>query len=241
MFCLAICDDEKKQRQYLRNLCESFLSQNVNMYNIIEFSSGEEMLSYFNEEVQPIHLLFLDVEMGEIDGIEVLRNLERNNKVWRVVFVSNHEDAVWDSFGIKTLGFGRKPVGLLQIEKWIQVVISEMKENIMISYIEGTKTYYIPLEDIYYLEAAGNYSYLHTMKDSKLINDKLKIWQNKLEQQLMVRIHKSYLINMINVKEWRSDSVTLLNGVKLAIGRQFAKEAKEKYLVFVKKQAMKRM
>ncbi len=244
MFYIGICDDEEMHRQHLRQLCERFFEEHSQKYELIEFQSGEEVLAYpaAESDANPkLHLLFLDVEMGGIDGMEVLNKLEHAHWVWRIVFVTSHAELVWDSFSIKTLGFARKPVTYQQIEKWINIAIRENKENVALEYTEGAQQGYVALEDIYYLEAAGNYTYLYTEESSKLINDNLKQWLQKMEQMPMVRIHKSYLINIQHVQKWESTKVTLTNGVQLAVGRQYAKEAKKVYLSFIKKQAMNRM
>ncbi len=244
MFYIGICDDEAIHREYISELCKRYFEENPQDYKIIEFESGEEMLSYPGAEMQPgerFHLLFLDVEMSGLNGIEVLRLLEDKEIVWRVVFVTSHEEVALDAFGIKTLGFVKKPLRYEQVCKWLKIAIAECKENVQVAYIDGTQTKYIALEEIYYLEAQGNYTYLHTAKERTFINDNLKYWETKLEKYPFVRIHKSYLINMLQVKEWHGDEVILQNKVRLSIGRAYAKEARERYLTFVKKQAFERM
>ena len=51
----------------------------------------------------------MDIELGGMKGIEMLSHLEEDDNVWRVVFISSHEEMVFDTFGVKTLGFERKP------------------------------------------------------------------------------------------------------------------------------------
>ncbi len=246
MITIGICDDEEKQRQIIRQLCERFFKEYEERYGreheheILEFSSGEEVLAYGNTN-QKLQLLFLDVEMGELSGIELLRKIEDEDWIWRTVFVSNHEDAIWEALGIKTLDFGRKPVTYLQIEKWINTAIRENIKNVVIEYMEGTQCGYTAVEDVFCLEAAGNYTYLWKRKDKLLVNHNLTKWQMKVEKLPMLRIHKSYIINMQHVKSWEAGRVVLTNGTEYAVGRTYAKKAKERYLDFVKKQALGRM
>ncbi len=238
MYIIGICDDEKIHRQHIRKLCEQFFAEYHHAYQLVEFRSGEEVLDYQDER---LHLLFLDVEMGEVDGLDVLRRLEDTDLFWRVVFVTSHEEVVWESFGIKTLGFAKKPVTYQQIEKWLQTTIRENKEKIVLEYISGAEKGYIALEDVLYLTAEGNYTYLYPRHAKILINENLKYWQRYTEYMPIVRIHKSHLVNMLQVRKWEANKVILNSGEELTIGRQYAKEAKEAYLAFVKGQAMKRM
>lgn len=244
MFLIGICDDEELHRQHIRELCEQYFVEYPQEHEYVEFSSGEAVLEYGDaaeNSGSKLHLLFLDVEMGELDGIALCRKIENADWIWRIVFVSSHEEMVWNSFGIKTLEFGRKPVEYWQIEKWMNIASRENKENVMLEYTFGILKNYVALEDIYYLEAEGNYTLLHKKDEAILMNEKLKQWQKKTEMFPIVRIHKSYLINMLRVKRWEAGKVTLENGAELSIGRQYAKEAKKIYLSFVKKQAMNRM
>ena len=148
---------------------------------------------------------------------------------------------MWNSFSIKTLEFARKPVEYQQIEKWMNIASRENKENVMLEYTSIAQQGFVALEDIYYLEAEGNYTIMHKKDEDIFINDKLKQWQKKTSMFPIVRIHKSYFINMLRVKRWEAGKVTLENGTELAIGRQYAREAKDVYLSFVKKQAKNRM
>ncbi len=238
MYTIGICDDEEMHRQHIRRLCEEFFAENAYSYQLVEFQSGEEVLAYRGEQ---LHLLFLDVELGETDGIHVLRRLENTDMFWRVVFVTSHEEVVWDSFGIKTLGFAKKPVTYQQIAKWLQTTIRENKEKLVLEYISGAEKGCVALEDVLYLAAEGNYTCVHSLHTQTLINENLKYWQSYTEQMPVVRIHKSYLVNLLQVQKWETGKVILTNGEELAIGRQYAKEAREAYFAFVREQAMRRM
>lgn len=244
MFLIGICDDEAFHREHIKEFCEQYFGEYPQEHEYVEFTSAEEVLVYgeaAENSGSKLHLLFLDVEMGELDGIELLRKVEDADWIWRIVFVTSHEEVMQDAFGIKTLGFARKPVEYRQIEKWISTAVRENKENVMLEYTFGTQQGYIALEDIYYLQAQGNYTCLHTKEQTILLNENMKQWQKKMGEMSMVRIHKSHLINMLHVKKWEASKVTLESGVELSVGRQYAKEAKNIYYAFVKKQAMNRI
>lgn len=238
MITIGICDDEEIQRKNVKELCECFFLEYSEEHEYIEFSSGEEVLAYKGEKLQ---LLFLDVQMGGIDGLEVLKFVEDVDWIWRVVFVSSHEEAVWKAFSIKTLAFARKPIEYQQVTKWIRTAIRENRENTVFEFVTMNGREYKTIEEIYYLQAEKNYTYLYGKSVKWLINDNLKKWQNAMEQAPVIRIHKSYLVNMLHIQRWELEKVILENKVELPVGRQFAKEAKEKYYVFVKKQALGRM
>ena len=238
MILLGICDDEKIHRDNVKSLCEQYFMENPQEHEYVEFCSGEEVLKYTGEK---IHLLFLAVEMGEVDGIQVLNYVQDADWVWRVVFVSSHEEAVWNSFSIKTLEFARKPIEYNQVDKWIGIAIRENKEDVAFEYITPQGKIYKTINEIYYMEAAGNYTYLFEKNEKCIINNNLKSWHEKMENVPIIRVHKKYLVNLLHVKKWETEKVILENDIELPIGRTYYKSAKEAYFNFVKKKAFERM
>lgn len=226
MFLIGICDDNAEEREYLKQMCERCFDEMGYSCECRCFSSGEEAVSYSG---QRLHLLFLDVEMGELDGLQVCRALEDTDRVWRVVFVSSHREAVFGSFGLKTLDFGVKPVSYEQMCRWISVMIRENKENTILHFAAPEGERLLELEQIYCMEAAGNYIYICTEAEKFLAAGNLKLWEEKCRRSVLVRVHKSYLVNLLWVKEFPGDVMILKNGKQIPIGRKYKADAKEKY------------
>lgn len=112
----GICDDERFQREYLSKLCMECADKLGIDCDIVEFPTGKAVLSYRGEMFT---LLLLDIEMEDINSIEVKEHIEHSDMIWRIIFVSNHEDCVWSTFGANTLAFERKPISHERMGKWI--------------------------------------------------------------------------------------------------------------------------
>lgn len=238
MIRIGICDDQDVFRRAVIDQCKTYFENQPMEYELIAFASGEEVIDYSGET---IHLLFLDVEMGEVDGIAVMEALKSNRSVWRVVFVTGHEEVMMKAFSAKTLGFVPKPVTYNAVEQYINEVLWEQKQFITLEFISGQETIYKSLEEIYYLEGEGNYAYLYEKEGRILLGQKLKYWQQKLEGTPIIRIHKSYFVNLWNVAKWEGNTVRLTNGVTLKVGRMFAEEARKQYLNFIKQKAFSKI
>lgn len=226
MFLIGICDDREEEREYIKQMCERCFTELGQACVYRYFSSGEEVLSYSG---QPMHLLFLDVEMGQTDGIQVLHALEETDHVWRVVFVSCHRDSVFRSFGLKTLDFGIKPVSYEQVSRWISTMIRENRENLTLQFVTPGGERMLELEQIYCLEAAGNYTYVYEKENRFLTMGNLRFWEEKCRQSVLARVHRSYLVNLLLVKQFSGDMVILENGRKIPVGRKYRETAKERY------------
>lgn len=231
MLTIGICDDEKNYRNDLKNYCDRYLTAQNQEYQIIMFSSGEEVLEYSGDK---IHLLFLDIEMTGIDGLEVMEKVRVREEIWRIVFVTSHKELKWDTIDLKTLAFLDKPVDSKGVETCIRTVIRENRENIDVSIktIDGIR--YMKLDQIYYIEAQRNYVTIYSSNDEIVGYDSIKSIEEQLAGTTMLRIHKSYLANLQFVKRIRGDSVTMSNGMSVPIGRKYYASVKEEYYRFIK-------
>lgn len=240
---IGICDDVAEDRQRIYKFCEAFFSTCDMEHQYRMFARGEEVLEYCRQKDQErVDLLFLDIELGVIDGIQVKDRILRQDMVWRIVFVSGYQDKVLLSFGLKTLGFLVKPARREDIGKWINVVLEELKEDVLVS-IADSKTAderYVRLEDIEYFVAEGNYTkiVLHTDEDSKedyiLVTKKIGELEQEYSHYPILRVHKSYMVNLENVMDIKGEITIRDSGEKIPIGRTFKNSVRKKYLEFGK-------
>lgn len=236
-FVVGICDDEAGEREKIQLFCEQYFRESGQKGVFVSFSSGEEVLAYKGKRM---HLLFLDVEMEEIDGLQVLRELEQSNLVWRVVIVTSHRETVFDSFGIKTLGFEEKPACYVNIEKWLQIASREHKKNRVIECNTMSGKRWIELEDLCYLEAQRNYVKFCTREEELLVAGNLKAWEEKLSDAFLVRVHKTYLVNLMQVRIIGTN-VKLKDGRQLPIGRAYKNKVLDQYHKYICRMADGRM
>lgn len=241
MFNVGICDDSKEDIQRLKAVIEPIFAEIGQECKMYEYSSGEifyDELSQ-NSELQ-IDLLFLDIEMSGVDGISLRDKLIKNRQVWRIIFVSNHDESVMDAFGLKTVGFVSKPADRKILAAKIGNVIREYNADRIVelpSARNGNR--FFMTEKIAYFLAEGNYSTVYTtdeegrINESELICCKLIDIERKLDGDGFTRIHKSYYVNMNNVTGVSGNVTFRDSSVILPIGRKYREIVKEKYYDFI--------
>lgn len=131
MILIGICDDEKMHRINVRQLCERYFTEFPQERSYMEFASGEEVLAYQGER---IHLLFLDIEMGDASGIDVLNSLRESNRIWRIAFASSHGEQRLDTIDMKTLTFLDKPLSYEGVKKCLDITVKENTQNISVTF-----------------------------------------------------------------------------------------------------------
>lgn len=227
---IGICDDESYFIEQIKFYCENYLEEISDDYEFVIMQSGEEVMDYQGEVLD---LLFLDIELGGIDGIDVMKNIMYSPRVWRIVFVSTHEELVWDTFSIKTLGFCKKPVDEKEIGKYIQCALSELKKDVRIMFKKNDEDTYIRLSDLYYIEGRESYVEVHTRDKDFIVTGKLGDWEDKLKDTSIVRIHKSFMVNMEHIRiEGTKVHISDL-GEELPVGRTYKNKVQEKYAQYV--------
>lgn len=236
---IGICDDEKFQREYLSKLCMECADKLGIECDIVEFSTGNEVLNYQGEMLT---LLLLDIEMEGISGIEVKDHIEHSDMVWRIIFISNHEECVWSAFGTNTLAFERKPISCNRMERWIQIAVREFDNEIIIKFEKDNTATWSKIENLLYLRAEGNYTIVHTKHTEFIISKSLKYWQEQLPKDRMIRVHRSYLINLDYVEHVAKDEIRMKHVKKsIPIGRINKKNFINQYQAFIQKKIRGRL
>ena len=100
-FKIGICDDERKMREKIHQLCDVVMFRKNVEYKCIDFCDGREVLQYKHS----IDLLILDIKMPRMSGIAVKRKLQERKEDTIIIYVTDYEDAIIDAFGIHVYGF----------------------------------------------------------------------------------------------------------------------------------------
>lgn len=247
-FKIGICDDEDIYRKELFDICYKYFEDKDMDYTCTLFTDGEEVVDFCNSDEDGIDLLFLDVEMNRIDGMTLKDMVLRNEKIQKICFVSSHLEVVLDAFSIKTMGFVEKPISQERIFRVLAASIEEIHNNYHLEFddLNGNNVA-VELDDIIYMKAKGSYTYIYEKGsregESKeyIIVKKLGDIEKMFSDASIVRVHKSYLVNLEYVKKFGSQIELRQIDEVLPVGRVYAKKAKEKYYDFGKKKVLNRI
>lgn len=222
---IGICDDETKQAEIIMKCCEKVREDVQQEFQYQVFDSGEKLLAYNGD----IDILFLDIEMNGMNGIDTMKMLEDKDNVKNIFFISSHSDYVFDTFGVKTRGFLCKPIAYDRFSREVKRVIDRQQRKMVVEIPMPEKHIYVPIEEIIYLSGEGKYVRIVGGKDIYVICGSLKAWEEKLSQYNFARIHKSYLVNLEFVSNIK-DVVTLKIGrEQLPVGRKYKETGRSAY------------
>ena len=230
---IALCDDDLTALPIIAGAADSAFRAKGIRPEIIRFTSGRELMA--SMENTCYHIILLDIEMPEADGITIGRQIRDKGDNTPIIFVSECESRVFESFLIQPLGFVRKSNFLNDIAAVAELYIKTCVQEQNSEYLEfHTRNGILTLKSkqIRYIEGSRNYQMLYTTANSEPIEIKMTMdkLQAMTEPQGYIRIHKGYLVNYRCIQRIQSNQLTLQDGTELPIGRSKMPEVKSKYL-----------
>ena len=217
MLQLAVCDDERVFRSDLRKILGTELELCGIDYHISEFTSGEELIAGL--EKADCQILFLDIEMKGIDGVEAARRLRETKRQMEIIFVTSYADFVFQGYEVRALNYILKPY---EPEK-IAAVLHTAPEALD---IEAEKYYVIdqrggsirvPLSSVKYFSSERRTVHAVTTEREYTFYEKLSDLETELPDTF-VRIHNRYLVHLKYLEAVRQNTA-VVDGEELPVSR----------------------
>lgn len=238
----VIIDDEPVAREYIRDL----LQDNSYIRVIGEAASGTAAVQVIIK-LKP-DLVFLDIQMPEMDGFEVLRHLEQDGMP-HVIFVTAHDKYAIKAFEVNALDYLLKPFDkarfLAAVKKTVGYIALAKARDSQAPFTSLFHTlnqknryltklmvrargriYFLEVDNIDYIEAAGNYLLIHAGEKEHLIRSTMSSMVSQLNPELFARIHRSFMVNVTFIQELQASEsggykVLLQNGERLTLSRTY--------------------
>ena len=226
-----VVDDELPARSELAFL----LDEDPRIVSVECVGSAADALKVLN--ARPVDVLFCDIKMPGLDGIELARVVSRFAHRPQIVFVTAYDDRAVDAFDLQAVDYLVKPVRADRLSEAVRRVVStgggegpgEEDESIAVEL--GGVTRFVRRSQIRYVEAQGDYARLHTAGESHLLRATLAELEQRWSRAGFVRIHRSTLVALAHVAEVRTSDgrCTLRVGeVELPVSRRHTRELRER-------------
>jgi len=237
---ILVADDEQPARKKVI----SFLKEFNKSFLILEADNGKDTVDSIKNEKPD--LILLDIQMPGYDGFAVIENIG-TEKMPPVVFITAYDQYAINAFEVNAIDYLLKPFdkerffksmnrALTAIntqkksQESLKLLMNEIKkektflERVMVNI--GTKYFFVNVNDIIYISAEEKYIELHTDKGKYLLRETMNNVENSFNPQKFVRIHRSFIVNIEQIKEMQPWShgdyiVILKNGEKLNMSRRF--------------------
>ena len=226
---IAICDDEEKQRAYIKSLVERWLHQTFHHVIIQEYASSEQFL--FEQAYDRTQILFLDIEMEKMDGIALAREIRKHNRQMQIIFVTGYMEYIQEGYDVEALHYLLKPVSQEKIDSVLERAVERLKTADAVFLVEcGGEVLRLPLKEIRFIESNRNYNIIHADNDYE-VRGTLSELEAKLDEAF-VRVGRSYLVNLNYVRRIGKTELILNTGEKLPVPRGSYKKLNEAFIKY---------
>ena len=238
MIRIAICDDEKYMSDQIQELACAFFGRRNREIAIRRFSCGQELLEYDGQ----IDILFLDIQMKGMDGMETAKRLRAGKFRGFLIFITVLREMVFQSFEVQAYDYLLKPIEEARFEKTMERLLASMcsagGSSLLVQ--KGYESRIIQKEDIVFCEIIDRKIYLN-LASGEVVDYyeriesliRLENLETKLDSRFF-RCHRSFLINLGHLRGYKNGTAYMDNGREIPVSRLRGKEFSSVILEYMK-------
>lgn len=224
---IGICDDQKEIVIELKKLIEAYLSAQSCSYELHMFLNGKDLL----DQIDKLHIVFLDIEMPGMDGIELGRKIKQANSECKIIMATGRVDRFKDAFRIHAERFITKPFDQAEVEEALRAAALQDlgKKTIELYYMRNL--YKICQCDISYIIAYNGYTEFVVGDKVFRKDSSLNEVEGVLDERIFFRINRKYMINIQWIQSY-SEGTIRIEGKGFEVSRRKRKDFEQKYIEF---------
>ena len=220
MLRIAICDDLTEITSQLENIIIEICKKHLTHVDIEVFFSGDALLRYIKNGNR-FDLIFLDIEMENINGIQVGNEIRRSigDNDTQIVYISGTNKYAMDLFKIRPFDFIVKPLDLDKVEDVFLTYLDTNDKNSYFIYKKGHAHNRIEVKDIMFFEGNNRKVNMVTKDGTESFYGSMNEVYEKVKDIGFIYIHKSYIINTLYIRSYLYEKVILFNDKELPISQ----------------------
>lgn len=213
---IAICDDRQEDREYVRQLTARWAQQRENQVEMTEFCSAEQFL--FSCPQPDFDLLLLDIEMGEMDGVSLAKQVRRTNELMQIVFITGYSDYITEGYEVAALHYLMKPVKEEKLFVVLDRAVERLHKNTKVLTLETSEEMVrVPLYQVSALEVQRNYVTVHARQDYT-VKKSLSELMEQLDERFF-RVGRSAVVNLNDISRVTRSDIYLTDGRSIPLPR----------------------
>lgn len=239
---IAYCEDETIQLIFMKQLIKEWEKHSGIKCVYSGYESGSAFL-FENQGNYPFDVLLLDIDMGQMNGMELARKVRESDSKIPIVFLTNRKEYVFEGYEVNAFRYILKPMDFSKLA----LVLDEIRKQCFkeICYLiekQDGETIKIDLDDIYYIEVNGHYLNLYLEKKQyrfkKSLQEIVSIIESfwgSLEKAGFILTHRSYLVNLKYVDRILKTECIMGNHIAVPVSRNAYKNVNESFIKYYRK------
>lgn len=217
MLNIAILDDMQEEAAKVKELlCPYFQHHNIDYGRIDIFHNGKELL-----HAQHVYdLLFLDIEVGNENGIEIAKIIRKSHPNILIIVVTNYIRYSIEGYKIQAARYLLKPIAASLLYSELDEVLSDYMERPSIHITGEDQEYRLRMMDLYYFESFGRKVQFHTRGEAYVSRENVSYWATILQKQSFVECYKGVYVNLRYIISVGKETLQLENKQVLPLARR---------------------
>ncbi len=221
MNCIIIEDQPPAQR-----ILKKFIEDVDTLELTGIFSDAVQAMEYLKNA--PVDLLFLDIHLPKISGIEFLRTM---NQRPHIILTTAFTEYALEGYDLNVVDYLLKPFSFQRFLQAISKIPTMREETVSLHqekspreeiYVKtGHELVKIAIQEMVYLHSDSDYTGIQTLSKKLLSNEPLRYWQTVLKEHSFSRVHKSFIVNTGKIDRISGNLVYMINNAKIPIGRAY--------------------
>jgi DNA-binding LytR/AlgR family response regulator len=227
---IVICEDEDKYAEQLIDYINEWAETRNISVEIFTYVAAEKFLYDWSDN-EDYDLLFLDIKMGSMTGMELAKIIRRTNRDIPIIFATNMKEYAIEGYDVGAMQFLLKPVRKENCFACLDRVYQSdrIKRYFLFKDLENDRTIRIPHSDIIYIEKFAHNANIVTTEGEYSIRKTTAQLTGELNDDLFVKCHKSYIISIRHMKSLSNALALMSDGSKIPLSKNMVKEINEKF------------
>lgn len=235
MIKIAICDDQDIFREIMQEKISTVCRNDGIEIEIDCYKSGNDLIKNLKKDNFVYDILFLDILMNGIDGIETAKEIRKFDSRIQIILCTSSKDYILEGYEVEAIGYFLKDEDddrLLKIFKRALKKTNRIyEEYVLLNLKSSIRTVY--LKDIEFIEVTNRTLSVHTKNEIIEFNGKMQEMIDKLKDKNFIQTHRSYLVNISKIKDITQSTIILKSGKEILLSRLRSKVVREAYLEYI--------
>ena len=226
---ILICDDSAEEAKKLQELLERYSAEKNTELRVVTASVQNDILTALGE--QSYDILFLDIYMEQLNGIDLAKLLREQGNNSRIIFFSTSPDHALEAFSVNATQYLLKPVSYEKLVSVMELIQPAEPKARIVTLELGRDILNIPLNDILYTESQRNYQHIVCRggREERVRISSSALYELFAGVENMLRVGASFIVNVDYIKRLTAKEITLFNGMRIPVPRSGYSELRKAY------------
>lgn len=235
---IAVCDDEQIYIQDIKDYLKAYESETQNKVIVTEYQNPEKLYQDFYDKKLDVDMMFLDVDMPEMSGVDLAVKVREIDKNMPICFITAHEEYAVAAYRVDAVSYITKPIKYREFKKLVD------KSIIQLLYLKDAKAAeerylsitckrdkaIVDLYKVLYIEKRRNQCMFHLEDGEIICYESLMNIYKRLDHQQFYMVHQGYIVNFNAIKEVKQTVICLGENREIPVSRKYQPKMKELHM-----------